>query len=97
MNEARVRSVPVSNGFEGHFKKLHRSGWFPVEENGIATLFPSAELATIAAYEAMNRHLFGDGILRDGEKAGSAHADANAMFSKIFPGKGRKPVEVVRK
>lgn len=97
MNEAQVRAVQVFNGWEGHFKKVHRSGWYPVEINGIAQLFESELEAKVAAYEALHRHIFGNGILRDGDRAVSAKSKAEELFGKIFPGKGRKPVEVVRR
>jgi hypothetical protein len=97
MNEPRVRAVPAFNGWEGHFRKLHRSGWHAVEVNGIAQLFPSEADAKVAAYEAMTRHHFGDGILRSGEKASAVRSRAEELFGKVWPGKGRKPVEVVRR
>ncbi len=97
MNEPRVRAVPVFNGWEGHFRKLHRSDWFPVEVNGITQLFPTEADAKVAAYEAMTRHHFGDGILRDGVTANAARSRAEELFGKVFPGKGRRPVEVVRR
>ncbi len=95
MNEARVRAVPVFNGWEGHFRKLHRSGWFPVEVNGIAQLFPSEAEAKVAAYEAMTRHHFGDGILSDGERTSASRSKAEELFGAIFR-RGRK-IEVVRR
>ena len=97
MNEPRVRAIQVYNGWEGHFKKLHRADWFPVEVNGIAQLFPTEDAAKVAAYEAMTRHHFGDGILRDGEKMSAERSQVETLFGKVFPGKGRKPVEVVRR
>lgn len=97
MNDAQVRAVPVFNGWEGHFTKIDTSGWHKVEVNGIAQLYGSELEAKVAAYEAMMRHIFGKGIVRDGERASGAKSQAEAMFSKIFPGKGRRPVEVVRR
>lgn len=95
MNEPRVRAVPVFNGWEGHFKKLHKAGWFPVQANGIAQLFGSEDAAKVAAYEAMTKHHFGDGILRDGEKANGARSKAEDLFGAVFK-RGRK-IEVVRR
>lgn len=95
MNTAEVRAVAVYNGFEGHFRKLDKAGWHAVQENGITQLFETEDKAKLAAFEAMNRHHFGAGILRDGEKASIVKAETE--FAKIFPGKGRRPVEVVRK
>lgn len=94
-NEAQVRAVPGYGGFEAHFRKVHRSGWHPVEVNGIAQLYATEADAKIAAYEALHRHLFGDGIVGTGQKTAVAHAEAE--FRRIFPGKGRKAVEVVRR
>ena len=95
MNEPRVRAVEVVNGWEGHFRKLHKAGWFPVEVNGVAQLFPTDDAAKVAAYEAMTRHHFGDGILRDGDRATSAKSKAEELFGAIFK-RGRK-IEVVRR
>ncbi len=95
MNEARVRAVPVFNGWEGHFRKLHKADWFPVEVNGIAQLFETEEKAKIAAYEAMTRHHFGDGILSEGERTSAARSKAEELFGAIFR-RGRK-IEVVRR
>jgi hypothetical protein len=95
MNDAQVRAVPNMNGWEGHFRKVHKAGWHPVEINGIAQLYETEEKAKIAAYEALHRHIFGDGILGTGEKASIAKAEAE--FAKVFPGRGRKPFTVERR
>lgn len=95
MNIAEVRAVPEMNGFRGEFRKLDKAGWHAVQEHGVTQLFETEDKAKIAAYEAMNRHHFGAGILRDGDKASIAKAEAE--FARIFPGKGRRPVEVVRR
>ncbi len=95
MNEPRVRAIQQFNGWEGHFRKLHRSGWFPVSVNGVSQLYPTEADAKVAAYEAMTRHHFGDGILRDGERATSAKSKAEELFGAIFR-RGRK-IEVVRR
>ncbi len=95
MNEPRVRAVSVFNGWEGHFRKLHRAGWFPVEVNGVPQLFETEEKAKIAAYEAMHRHLFGDGILSEGERTSAARSKGEELFGAIFR-RGRK-IEVVRR
>lgn len=95
MNEPRVRAVPVYNGWEGHFRKLHRAGWFPVKVNDIAQLYATEADAKVAAYEAMTRHHFGDGILRDGEVATGAKSKAEELFGAIFK-RGRK-IEVFRR
>ncbi|RUV07958.1 hypothetical protein EOA79_02390 [Mesorhizobium sp. M1A.F.Ca.IN.020.03.2.1] len=95
MNSAEVKAVPVSNGYEGHFKKIHRSEWEPVCENGIAQLFDTEEQAEVAAYRALMKHIFGD-IVRDGEKASTALSEAEEKFGKLLRG-GGKTVKVVRR
>lgn len=95
MNTAEVRAVPEMNGFRGEFRKINKAGWHQVEVNGIAQLFETPELAKIAAFEAMNRHHFGAGILRDGEKASAERSQAEASFGAIFKN-GRK-IEVERR
>lgn len=95
MNEPRVRAIPEMNGFRGEFRKLDRAGWHSVEANGIPQLFESEDKATIAAYEAMNAHHFGRGILRDGEKVSGARSTAENLFGAIFR-RGRK-IEVERR
>jgi hypothetical protein len=97
MNTAEVRAVPVMNGWEGHFRKLDKAGWHAVQVNGVVQLFETEDKAKIAAYEAMNHHHFGAGILRAGEKMSAKRTHAEELFGKVFPGKGRKPVEVVRR
>ncbi|RUV81410.1 hypothetical protein EOA60_20855 [Mesorhizobium sp. M1A.F.Ca.IN.020.06.1.1] len=95
MNDAEVRAVPESNGFRGEFKKVHRTDWEPVCENGVAQLFDTEEQAQVAAYRALMKHLFGDGIVRDGEKASAERSKAEALFGGIFR-RGRK-IEVERR
>lgn len=89
MNEAQVRAVEHMNGWEAFFRKVHRSAWEPVQVNGIAQLFASEELAKIAAYEALHRHLFGDGIVSSGEKISLARAEKE--FAALYR-KGKKIV-----
>lgn len=95
MNEPRVRAVPEMNGFRGEFRKLDRAGWHAVEVNGVAQLYESQDKAMLAAYEAMNAHHFGKGILAEGEKPVVAVAEAE--FRRLFPGHGRRAVEVQRR
>lgn len=95
MNEAEVRAVPHMNGYEAHFRKVHRSEWHAVCINGIPQLYATAEQAENAAYRALMKHIFGDGIVGTGEKISLARAEKE--FAKIFPGGGRRPVEVERK
>lgn len=96
MNDAEVRAIPESNGFRGEFRKVHRTEWHAVSENGVAQLFATPEQAEIAAYRALMKHIFGDGIVRDGEKAGTALSEAEAKFGKLLRG-GGKTVEVERR
>jgi hypothetical protein len=96
MNEAEVRAVPHMNGFEAQFKKLHRAGWHAVEVNGVAQLYATPELAEVAAYRALMKHIFGDGIVRSGDKASGALTEAEAKFSRLFKG-GGKTVAVERR
>ncbi|RWH31637.1 hypothetical protein [Mesorhizobium sp.] len=97
MNDAEVRAIPESNGFRGEFKKVHRTEWEPVCQNGEPLLFDTKDQAEVAAYRALMKHLFGDGIVRDGEKASAARSQAEEAFGRVFPGKGRKPVVVERR
>lgn len=96
MNEASVRAVPIMNGWEAQFRKVHRAAFEPVCVNGIAQLYETEEKALLAAYEALHKHLFGDGIVRDGERVSIARQVAEERFSKVFPGRGRM-VEVERR
>jgi hypothetical protein len=96
MNDAEVRAVPESNGFRGEFKKVHRSEWEVVRENGRPLLFDTKDQAEVAAYRALMKHLFGDGIVRAGEKASSAMTEAEAKFGKPLRG-GGKTVAVERR
>jgi len=94
MNEVNARAVPVMGGFEGQFRKVHRAGWESVCKDGIAQIYPSETEAELEAWRALRAHLQGD-IVGSGEKASIARAEGE--FAKIFPGKGRRPVEVVRR
>lgn len=95
MNDAEVRAIPESNGFRGEFKKVHRSEWNVVCLNGQPQLFDTKDQAEVAAYRALMKHLFGDGIVRDGEKASAARSQAETLFGGIFR-RGRK-IEVERR
>lgn len=91
MNDVNARSVPVMGGYEGQFRKVHRSEWEPVRRNGIAEIFETADAAEVAAWRALRGHICGD-IVGSGDKAALARIEAG----KLFPGKGRV-VEVVRR
>lgn len=97
MNNAEVRAVQVYNGWEAFFRKIHRAEWFPVQVNGVTQLYETQDQAEVAAYRALMKHLFGDGVVGTGERAGSARDEAEKMFGKVFPGKGKPAVTVVRK
>lgn len=94
-NEPRVRAIEVMGGWEGRFRKLDKAGWHTVCVNDIAQIFETEDKAIIAAHEAMNRHHFGAGILRDGDIASPERTAAEKMFGAIFR-KGRK-IEVERR
>ncbi|TIU02313.1 MAG: hypothetical protein E5W43_00790 [Mesorhizobium sp.] len=96
MNDAEVRAIPESNGFRGEFKKVHRSEWNVVCLNGQPQLFDTKDQAEVAAYRALMKHLFGDGIVRDGEKASAALSQAEEKFGKLLRG-GGKTVAVERR
>jgi hypothetical protein len=82
VNEAEVRAVPIYGGFTAQFRKIHRSGWHDVKINGEVQTYDTAEQAEVAAYKALMRHLFGDGIVRDGETASATRTKAEAIFRK---------------
>lgn len=96
MNDVDARATPVYGGYHGEFRKVHRAAYEPVCVNGIAQVYPSAHEAEIAAWRALKAHLCAD-IVGDGQKASAAKSKAEALFGKVWPGKGRKPVEVVRR
>jgi hypothetical protein len=89
---ARARKTPI--GFVGEIRKVHRSDYELVCENGIAIIFATEHEAEIAAWRALRAHLCGV-IVGDGEK--TAVANAEAEFRRIFPGHGKKPVTVERR
>lgn len=93
-NDVNARAIPVMGGWEGQFRKVHKAGWEAVEVNGIAQLYGTAEAAELAAWRALRAHLCAD-IVGSGQKTAVANADAE--FRRIFPGKGRKAVEVVKR
>lgn len=95
-NDVNARSHPVMGGFEGQFRKVHRSNWESVAVNGVVQIYETAELAELAAWRALRSHLCGD-IVGSGTKVSAARSKAEELFGKVFPGKGRRPVEVVRR
>ncbi|MER8387286.1 hypothetical protein NKH14_17515 [Mesorhizobium sp. M1380] len=95
-NEVNARSVPVYGGFQGEFRKVHRSEWEPVQVNGVAQLYDTADAAEVAAWRALLGHLQGD-IVGSGTKASIERTEAEKRCSKIFPGHGKKPVVVERR
>ena len=93
-NEVSARAIAVMGGFRGQLRKVHRAAWEDVAENGVSILFATAQEAELAAWRALKAHLCGD-IVGSGEKISLAKAEQE--FAKIFPGHGRRPVEVVRR
>ncbi|CAH2399178.1 MULTISPECIES: hypothetical protein [Mesorhizobium] len=96
MNGVNARSVPVYGGFQGEFRKVHRSEWEPVQVNGVAQLYDTADAAEVAAWRALLAHLQGD-IVGSGDRASIERTKAEERFGKIFPGHGKKPVVVERR
>lgn len=96
MNEVDARAVPVYGGYHGEFRKVHRASYEPVAIDGVPQVYRTAAEAEIAAWRALKSHLCGD-IVRDGEKMSAERSQAEQLFGKVFPGRGRKPVEVVRR
>jgi hypothetical protein len=96
VNGVDARSRPVYGGYLGEFRKVHKADWEAVCVNGVPQVFPTAEAAEIAAWRALRAHLCAD-IVGGGEKASSALSEAEERFKKLFPGHGRKPVDVVRR
>lgn len=96
MNDVDARAVPVCGGFQGEFRKVHRAAYEPVSVNGVAQIYDTEHEAEVAAWRALKAHLCGD-IVGSGEKVSAARSRAEELFGKIWPGKGRKPVEVVRR
>ena len=88
MNEVAVRVVACMNGFEGHFRKVHKADWEAVSVNGVAQLFATRQDAEIAAWRALRSHLQGD-IVGSGAKASAARSKAEEAFGGIFR-RGRK-------
>ncbi|WP_189524030.1 hypothetical protein, partial [Mesorhizobium sp. M3A.F.Ca.ET.175.01.1.1] len=60
--------------------------WQPVCESGHLLLFDTKDQAEVAVYRALMKHLFGDGIVRDGEKATAALSQAEEKFGKLLRG-----------
>ncbi|MBN9073998.1 MAG: hypothetical protein J0H34_20850 [Rhizobiales bacterium] len=96
MNDVDARAVAVFGGFQGEFRKVHRAAYEPVQLDGVARIYDTAAEAETAAWRALKAHLCGE-IVRSGDKASAARSQAEELFGKVFPGKGRKPVEVVRR
>lgn len=94
-NEINARSVAVYGGFQGEFRKVHRSDWEPVQINGVAQLYDTADAAEVAAWRALLAHLQGE-IVGTGEKATAALSEAEAKFGKLLRG-GGKTVAVERR
>lgn len=96
MNEVDARAVPVYGGYHGEFRKVHRSTYEQVCVNGIVQIYKTAAEAETAAWRALKGHLCGE-IVGSGARASAARSQAEELFGKVFPGKGRRAVEVVRR
>lgn len=96
MNEVDARAVPVYGGYHGEFRKVHRAVYEQVAINGVPQVYQTAAEAEIAAWRALKSHLCGD-IVRSGEKMSAERSQAEELFGKVFPGKGRRPVTVERR
>ncbi|TPM19795.1 hypothetical protein [Mesorhizobium sp. B2-3-6] len=96
MNGVNARAIATRGGFEGQFRKVHKSEWEPVQVNGVPQLYETADAAEVAAWRALLAHLQGD-IVGSGEKASIARTQAEERFGKIFLGHGKKPVVVERR
>ena len=95
-NGVDAKAVPVYGGFIGVFKKVHRSTWEKVCEGGVPRVFDTEPEAEVAAWRALLAHLQGE-IVGSGIEKSAARSKAEELFGKIFPGKGRKPIDVVRR
>ncbi len=95
MNGVNARSIPTRGGFEGQFRKVHKSAWEPVQVNGVPQLYDTADAAEVAAWRALLAHLQGE-IVGSGEKASAALSEAEAKFGKLLRG-GGKTVAVERR
>lgn len=89
-NGIEVRVVPVSNGFEGHIRKVHKASWEPVCVNGVAQLYATETEAEVAAWRALHAHLQSD-IVGTGVRVSAQRSKAEELFGGIFR-KGRKIV-----
>lgn len=96
MNDVNARAVQVEGGFEGQLRKVHKAAWEAVQVNGVAQVYDTAEAAELAAWRALKAHLCGE-IVGSGQKVSAARTEAERLFGKLFPGKGRKPVVVERR
>lgn len=94
MNEVNARAVPVMGGYEGQFRKVHRSAWESVSINGVAQIYPTAFEAEAMAWRALHSHLCGV-IVGTGSKVSAVRTAAEAQFGAIFK-RGRK-IEVERR
>ncbi len=93
-NEVNARSVPVYGGFNGEFRKVHRSTWEKVCEGGTPRVYDTAADAEVAAWRALRSHLCGD-IVSSGLERTTARSKAESLFGAIF--KRGKKIPVVRR
>ncbi|PWJ93554.1 hypothetical protein C8D77_101233 [Mesorhizobium loti] len=95
MNEVNAKSRPVAGGHHGLLRKVHRSDYETVNENGIPILFATAGEAELAAWHALRAHLQSQ-IVGSGDKASAALSQAEEKFGKLLRG-GGKTVQVERR
>lgn len=94
MNDVNARGRKTPIGWVGELRKVHRSAWELVCENGEPIIFATEHEAEIAAWRALRSHLCGD-IVGTGTKASAARSKAEEQFGAIFR-RGRK-IEVERR
>ena len=95
-NESNARAVEVYGGYNGEYRMVHKASWQKVLCNGKACVYASASEAEVAAWRELNDRRYPP-IRSEGEKVSPARSKAEALFGKIFPGKGKRAVEVERK
>lgn len=97
MNRAAAFAEETMTGFIGRFRLDWRTEAFPVREkrDGPIVYFATAAEAECAAWRIKDK-IERPHMLRHGAKAGRARCQAEALFGKVFVGKG-KTVEVERR
>lgn len=94
MNEYAAHSAPYRDGWKGRFRRVDRSTYEDVAENGTPKVFPTPMAAENAALRAIVAIINGD-IVRWGERLSPGQCEAERVFGSVFQN-GRK-IEVVRR